>query len=43
MRISEEEFSVPPYRHESDSPVRIFPETFLELRRRARRVGARNR
>ena len=39
MKFAEGDPSLPPYRHEADSPARNLPKRFLVLRRRARRFG----
>jgi hypothetical protein len=38
LRLARQDPCLPPYRPEADAPARILPKTFLELRRRARRV-----
>jgi hypothetical protein len=39
LKLAERDPSLPPYQREADSPERVLPGRFLELRRRARRAN----
>lgn len=43
LKLAQRDRTLPPFRPESDSPVRTLPERFLRLRERARRMRHRGR